>query len=192
MRINTQIWQQLFDLIVRFHIHHCISQNTWWKEQNVSKYEQEIPQSQTAGQPMLPWEGKQNTDNHMGGSRGGDRGSGPPWKFTKIKGFLAILVRSPWKSQSYQASIQCWAIIGTPAKRRLMAFRWWTDDGPLIVVFGSSLPSSITKKRCQSWTPSDKTFWIRAWATTQYKESNQLQQQYCCWTWKGIKENTTQ
>ena len=39
-------------------------------------------------------------------------------------------------------------------------------DGPLLVVFGSSLPSSTKKKKkkkqCQSWTPSDKTFRIRA------------------------------
>ena len=44
-------------------------------------------------------------------------------------------VRIPLKNHSYQASIQCWAIIGTPAKRHLMAFRWRTDDGPLIVAF---------------------------------------------------------
>ena len=35
-----------------------------------------------------------------------------------------------------------------------MAFRWRTFDGPLIVVLGSSLPSSTKKKRCQSWNPS--------------------------------------
>ena len=58
-------------------------------------------------------------------------------------------------SYMYQASIQCRTIIGTPAKRHLMEFRWRADGG-------SSLPSS-TKKSCQSWTPSDKTFWIRAW-----------------------------
>ena len=34
-----------------------------------------------------------------------------------------------------------------------MAFRWRADDGPLLVLFGSSLPSS-----CQNWTPSGKTF----------------------------------
>ena len=34
-------------------------------------------------------------------------------------GFLSILVRFPLKSQSYQASIRCWAISGTPAKRHL-------------------------------------------------------------------------
>ena len=58
-----------------------------------------------------------------------------PWKI----GFLSILVRFPLKSQSYQASIRCWAISGTPAKRHL-------NDDPYIVVFGSSLPSSIKKK----------------------------------------------
>ena len=40
-------------------------------------------------------------------------------KSQKIKDFLAILVRTPEKSQSYQASTQCWVIIGTPAKRYL-------------------------------------------------------------------------
>ena len=53
----------------------------------------------------------------------------PPEKSQK-----AILVRIPWKSRSYQISIQCWAIIGTLVK----------------------------KKHCQSWNPSDKTFWISA------------------------------
>ena len=48
-----------------------------------------------------------------------------------------------------------------------MSFRWWTDGGPLRVVFRSSFPSSTKKqkkkkKRCQIWTPSDKTFLIRA------------------------------
>ena len=36
----------------------------------------------------------------------------------------------PLKLQSYQVSIQCWAIIGTPAKRHLNGFslagRWWS------------------------------------------------------------------
>ena len=42
--------------------------------------------------------------------------------------------------QNYQASIQRWAIIGTPAKRHLKAFRWRPDDDPLLVIFGSSPP----------------------------------------------------
>ena len=47
-----------------------------------------------------------------------------------------------------------------------MAFRWRAEDIPLLVLFGSSLPSSKNKqktKRCQNWTPYGKTFWIRAW-----------------------------
>ena len=43
----------------------------------------------------------------------------PPWKITKIKGSLAIQVRILLKSQSYQASIQCLAIVSLPAKRHL-------------------------------------------------------------------------
>ena len=88
-------------------------------------------------------------------------------------------VQTPAKSQSYRISfsnigldplkitklpsqIQCWAIICAPAKRHL---RMPGDNGPLIVVNGSSLPSStknISKKSRQGWTPSGKTFWIRA------------------------------
>ena len=52
-----------------------------------------------------------------------------------------------------------------------MVFRWRANDGPLIVVIGSSLPSSTKKNRCQSWTPphsplppppprTPKTFWL--------------------------------
>ena len=45
----------------------------------------------------------------------GDRGSGPP---------PPNLDRIPWNSQR-------WAIIGTPMKRHLKAFRWRADNGPL-------------------------------------------------------------
>ena len=77
---------------------------------------------------------------------GGDRGSGPPLKNHKNIGFSSSTGPDPLKNRSYQASFQCWAIIGTPAKRHLMAFRWRADDGPLIVVLGSSLTSSTKKK----------------------------------------------
>ena len=88
----------------------------------------------------------------MGGSWGGTGGPVSLWKITKIKGFLAILVRIAWKkTQSYQASIHCWAIFGPPAKRHLncvlLAGQWC----PLIVVFVCILFPQ--KKRCQSWTP---------------------------------------
>ena len=76
----------------------------------------------------------------------GGWGPGPgvrtrPLKNQKNIGFLSnFLSGSSIKSQSYQASIQCWAIIGTPAKRRLIG-----DDGQLLVVFGDSFPSSANK-----------------------------------------------
>ena len=60
--------------------------------------------------------------------RGGGAGGldPPPLKNYKIKQYWS---RSPEKSQSCQASIQCWAIIGPPAKRHLngvsLAGRLW-------------------------------------------------------------------
>ena len=41
-------------------------------------------------------------------------------------------------------------------------FRWRADVGLLIVVFGSSLPSSTKKKKGSKSDPSSKTFWICA------------------------------
>ena len=46
-------------------------------------------------------------------------------------------------------------------RNAIYAFRWRADDGPFIVIFGSSIPSSTKKNRYQR-TPSDKTSWIRA------------------------------
>ena len=58
----------------------------------------------------------------------GDRGSGPQWKITKI-GFPSKIDPDPLKSQSYQARIQWWAIIDTPAERHFngvsLMGRWW-------------------------------------------------------------------
>ena len=108
----------------------------------------------------------------MCGSRGGKGGPDPPLKNNKNIGLSSIIGQDPLKIRSYQTSILCWAIIGTPAKCPLMAFRWRADDSPLIVVLGSSLPSPIKKKklkRCQSWTTSDKTFWICACLHRQIK-----------------------
>ena len=67
----------------------------------------------------------------MRGSRWGTgtRGSDPLWKITKIQFFLAILVLIPLKSQSYQASIQCWAVISAIKTGR----RWSAFSGILII-----------------------------------------------------------
>ena len=49
--------------------------------------------------------------------RGPKRGEGGAGVRTPNKVFLNNTAPDPFKSQSYQASIQCWAIIGTPVKR---------------------------------------------------------------------------
>ena len=54
----------------------------------------------------------------------GDRGSGPPEK-SQIRFSKQYWSRSPEKSQSYQASIQCWAIIGPPASDITFWIRAW-------------------------------------------------------------------
>ena len=48
------------------------------------------------------------------------------------------------------ASIQCSAIIGPPAEPHLMAFRWWTDDLPHIVVLDPISPSPLKNKKSYS------------------------------------------
>ena len=89
----------------------------------------------------------------------GDRGSRPPSPEKSQKySFCSNTDPDPLKNRNYQASIQCWVIIGTPAKRHLMALRWRADDGPLICELGSSLSSSTKKKRCHSWSPSAHAF----------------------------------
>ena len=63
---------------------------------------------------------------------GGGGESGSRWKITKVLCFLAIFNTGldPLKqSHSYQASIQCWAIIGTPAKRPIT---WRFAGGPMM------------------------------------------------------------
>ena len=89
----------------------------------------------------------------------------PPLKNHKNIWFSSNTGPDPLKNRSHQARIQCWTIIGTPAKRHLMAFCRRADHGPLIVALGSSLPSSTKKtkqkKNTSKFGPlSDKTFWI--------------------------------
>ena len=50
-----------------------------------------------------------------GGGGGGAGGPDPTEKSPKFR--ETILAQIPKKSQNYQASIQCWVIIGPPAKR---------------------------------------------------------------------------
>ena len=91
---------------------------------------------------------------------GGDRGSGHPWKITKIKVFLAILVQIPWKITKLPSQQ---SMLGHHRPASETPFKWRFTGGPMmapfVVTFGSSIPSS-TKKECYQ---TDKTLWIRTW-----------------------------
>ena len=61
--------------------------------------------------------------------RGGAQGIQTPMKNHKNIGFLSNTGLDSRKWQSYQASIQCWVIIGTPVKHHLngvsLSGQWW-------------------------------------------------------------------
>ena len=69
---------------------------------------------------------------------GGGQGVRTPLKNQKNIGFSSNTGPDPLKNHSYQASSQCGAVIGMPAKPHLMVFHWRADDSPLIVVLGSN------------------------------------------------------
>ena len=106
---------------------------------------------------------KNNMD--MGGSRGREGAGGPPLPLKKHKniGFLRNTGPNPLKNHK---AIKPAFIVGPSSARQQraieMAFCWRADDVPLIVVFLDPIPS---KTRCQSWTISDKMFWICTWWT---------------------------
>ena len=86
-----------------------------------------------------------NSTLYMRGSRGGGEGVQTSLKNHKNIGFLSNTGPDPLKNQSYQARFN----VGTLACQRnaiSRAFPWQADNGPLIVVFGSSLSSSTKKK----------------------------------------------
>ena len=102
----------------------------------------------------------------MHGSRGGGgTGQDPLLKITKIYVFLAILVRIPWKitKQPRQHSMSGYH---RPASET--PFKWPFAGWPMMARFKCymdplSSPHQLKKpKKRQIWTPSDKTFWIRA------------------------------
>ena len=99
----------------------------------------------------------------------GGQGVRTPLKKSQNKGFLSDSGPDPLKNN--EATEPAFNVGPSSARKRnaiLIAFRWRADDGLLIVVLRSSHPSSTKKrkkKRCQSWTPYDKIFWIRAWDT---------------------------
>ena len=100
----------------------------------------------------------------MHGSRGGGT-RGPHPALLKNHKAIRFLSNTGTDSLETHKATKLAFILGLPAKRcsNQTAFCWQTDDGPLLVVFGSSLPSST--KNHQSGTLSDKTFRICAWSS---------------------------
>ena len=100
----------------------------------------------------------------MCGSRGGTH----PGKLQKM-GTSAILVRIPL---NHKATNPAFNVGPSSARQRnaiYMEFRWRAVDG---VVFGSFFPHQTKKRKkgCQSWTPSGKTFGIRAWISVYFDD----------------------
>ena len=95
----------------------------------------------------------------MRGSRGGGAGGPDSLRNHKNIGFISkYWSRTVEKPQCYKASIQCWAIVGTPAKRHLNGVsptgRWWPANGSILILSSTKFKNKLD--------PSDKTFWIRA------------------------------
>ena len=98
----------------------------------------------------------------------GDRRSGPPLENYKNIGFLSNIGPDPLKITKLPNQ---YSMLGHLRPASETPFKWRFAGGPLMVANSGIwiLPSLIKlkrnnayKKRCQSRTPSDKTFWIRA------------------------------
>ena len=94
----------------------------------------------------------------MCGSREGKGFGSPLLKNHKAIGFLSNIGVDPL--ENHKTTKPAFNVGPLPAKRHLMAFRWWVDNGPLLVIFGYPSPLHINKKQQQktltklSWTPS--------------------------------------
>ena len=98
----------------------------------------------------------------MGGSRGGTWVWTPPhththtWKITKNLGFLSKKCNtSPDPLKNHKATKPAFNVGPSSPRQR-------NDGDPLIMVFRSSLASSIKKRSNLFGPPSDKIFWVRA------------------------------
>ena len=106
----------------------------------------------------------QTIDPDMRGSRGGQGGLPPPPENHKNIVFLAIQVRIPWQITKH-------SMLGHHRHASKMPFKWHFAGGPMLArlkvyLDPPSLPPLIQnkqqQKKLQTWTPYDKTLWIRA------------------------------
>ena len=108
----------------------------------------------------------------MGGSRGGERGSGPPSPLKNHQNIGFLSKTGPDRLKNHKATKPAFNV-GSPSARQRnaikMAFRWWADDGSLWVVLGP-LSLSVSKKTKQKKNtlseldPLWQNFWIRPWS----------------------------
>ena len=87
-----------------------------------------------------------------------------PLKNHKNIGFLSNTGPDPLKN--HKATIQCRAIIGTPAKRHLngvsLVNRRWPAYSDILILPPLIKLKKKIKKTLNIVSPSDKTFWIRS------------------------------
>ena len=88
----------------------------------------------------------------------GGSGSDPALKITKI-GFpsnMSVTIKIP------KPAFNCGPLLAHQRNAISMAFRRRADAGIRILSAPSPQLKTNKQKRCQCWTPSNKTFWIRA------------------------------
>ena len=86
------------------------------------------------------------------------RGAGGPDPLKIHKSIGIFCNTGPDPLKKLKATRPAFKVRPTSARQRNA--KWRADDGPLKAVFGSGIPHQLKKQL--SWTPSDKTFWIRA------------------------------
>ena len=89
----------------------------------------------------------------------GDSGSGPPWRIAKFRVSWPFSSRSLEKITKLPSQIQCWAIIGLPAKLHLngvslAGWQWPTFSG--IWILSPSLSEKKRKKNVRVGPPLTK------------------------------------
>ena len=82
------------------------------------------------------------------GSRGGTGVRTPPPPLKKHKNIVFLSNNGPDSLKNHKATKPAFNVWPSSARQRnAIAFRWRANDGPLLVLFGSSLPSSKRNKK---------------------------------------------
>ena len=93
----------------------------------------------------------------------------PPLKNHKNIGFLSSTGPNPLKNSKATKPAFNVGQSSTRQRNTKTPFKWCFAVGPIMARLSAIWILSFLKKKCHSWTPSEKTFWIRAWKYRQYK-----------------------